>query len=208
MNRIRTLANRYVKAMGLPELPKSPKPQRLAPEKGAKIAIAYASIPLTCPTDADTINAYGRFAREINAQYQFLVSAGYKFIPYYSADKEVYPNSTHMIEDIRTHKRLRVLDTNHNHPLLSAATNYRFRAIHDVFGHAMSGWQFGPIGEYRAWQSHTLMFSVGARPALDTETLGANCYFNYGPDSHIPASMRPFPQNRAGILDHATLDIV
>lgn len=68
-----------------------------------------------------------------------------------------------------------------NHPLLSAEENDLFRAIHDYFGHAKEGHQFGPKGEENAYRVHSSMFSPEARKAMATETRGQNSWVNYGP---------------------------
>ena len=41
-----------------------------------------------------------------------------------------------------------------------------FRIVHDIFGHAMHGNSFGPIGEDRAWFDHMNMFTPLAAAAL------------------------------------------
>lgn len=56
-----------------------------------------------------------------------------------------------------------------------------FRIIHDIFGHAMNGYGFGPIGEDKAWFTHMQMFTLVAAAALTTETRGQNCWVNFGP---------------------------
>ena len=58
--------------------------------------------------------------------------------------------------------------------------NDLFRAVHDYFGHAKEGYEFGPRGEYNAYLAHSRMFSDEARPALTAETMGQNSWVNFG----------------------------
>ena len=59
--------------------------------------------------------------------------------------------------------------------------NDLFRAVHDIFGHAKEGHQFGPRGEENAWRQHVRMFTQAARSAMTSETRGQNSWVNYGP---------------------------
>ena len=61
-----------------------------------------------------------------------------------------------------------------------------FRAVHDIFGHAAEGYQFGPRGEEGAYRSHAVMFSPLARRAMGTETRAQNSWVNYGPNRRNP----------------------
>lgn len=58
--------------------------------------------------------------------------------------------------------------------------NDLFRAVHDIFGHAKEGQQFGPRGEENAWRQHVRMFTPQARIAMSSETRGQNSWVNYG----------------------------
>jgi len=56
-----------------------------------------------------------------------------------------------------------------DHPLLEGTGIFQgdyelvyndlFRAVHDYYGHASEGNEFGPVGEERAWAKHATMFS-------------------------------------------------
>jgi hypothetical protein len=59
--------------------------------------------------------------------------------------------------------------------------NDLFRAVHDYFGQAVEGNQFGPAGEERAWLKHVSMFSPLAVKAMTSETRGQNSWVNFGP---------------------------
>jgi hypothetical protein len=75
-----------------------------------------------------------------------------------------------------------------------------FRAVHDYFGHALYGNEFGPLGEEQAWRVHARMFSRAAVPALTTETRGQNCWVNFGPFAHLEADLRPYAQQKNFLL--------
>ncbi len=78
--------------------------------------------------------------------------------------------------------------------------NDMFRAVHDYFGHAMKGHQFGPKGELQAWGEHARMFSPKARLALTAETHGQNSWVNFGPHSDKPVTERPYAEQKATIM--------
>ena len=99
--------------------------------------------------------------------------------------------------------------------------NDMFRAVHDIFGHAIPGTSFGPNGEERAWFCHACMCMPLARPALTTETRGQNCWVNYGPHMRtdkggllqegdagwLPQADRPFAQQKNALLSPLTSGI-
>ena len=71
--------------------------------------------------------------------------------------------------------------------------NDLFRAVHDIFGHAKEGHQFGPRGEENAWRQHVRMFTAEARPAMTSETRGQNSWVNYGPHLRREDGSLPLP---------------
>jgi len=178
--------------------------------------------------------SYQRFIREVSEQYDFAVGwLGLRVEPWPHAS-EPYRNSREMIEDVRrdrhlyflaTHAKWGEADTQHeDHPMLAPTgivvdgvellANDMFRVVHDVFGHAMAGHQFGPTGEERAWLEHYGMFSPLARPALTAETRGQTCWMFFGPhlrttsgalvsrdeSGWVPVPQRPYPEQKAGLL--------
>jgi hypothetical protein len=77
------------------------------------------------------------------------------------------------------------------HHIFSDQENDRFRAVHDVFGHAATGRGFSRHGEEAAFLSHRQMFSKRALPALASETRGQNSYLNYGPGGFPEQETKP-----------------
>lgn len=86
--------------------------------------------------------------------------------------------------------------------------------VHDYYGHAKEGYEFGPEGEYNAWGEHAKMFSPLARDAMTTETHGQNSWVNFGrhirrQDGSIPGKgdadyihpkNRPYAEQKINIL--------
>ena len=128
--------------------------------------------------------------------------------------------SEFMAEDVRDNKNLYYFKTiqdgsvsfgltggeDNVHPLLKSAGipiadsegkmhdqtyNDLLRVVHDFFGHAKEGHQFGPVGEENAWRQHVRMFSPLARAAMTAETRMQNSWFNYGP--HIARANGSIP---------------
>jgi len=92
--------------------------------------------------------------------------------------------------------------------------NDLFRGVHDYFGHALYGNEFGPRGEEHAWRTHGRMYTPKAKPAMSMETRGQNSWVNFGPhlrrpDGSIPhrgesgyvaPTERPFAEQKNNIL--------
>jgi hypothetical protein len=178
--------------------------------------------------------SYRQYRREITDQYEFAVGAlGLRIEPW-PHPSEPYRGSGHMIADVRRNRHLYVLATHArwgeagtehtDHPMLAPTgividgvellANDLFRVVHDVFGHAVEGHQFGPVGEEKAWLAHYGMFSPLARPALTAETRGQTCWMYFGPHLRtasgalvgrdepgwVPVPQRPFAEQKAGLL--------
>jgi len=148
------------------------------------------------PDDHETLKAYLAFAEETTQQFKYLVDQGYAFLPWLH-EGQPYGNSPAMFRDARENKKLYVymtesgfghaedgLDQSRN-PLMQLSefqgwcNNDLFRAVHDILGHAMMGYNFGPRGELMAWRTHWEFYSHEARRAMTTETLGQNSWNNY-----------------------------
>ena len=97
-----------------------------------------------------------------------------------------YPSSGHMLRDVLLHHHLSVFKGGDRHEFLHNVDpenglneNEKFRAVHDFYGHAIHGNQFGPKGEEVAWEHHKKMFSPLAALAMSAETRGQNSFVNY-----------------------------
>ena len=128
--------------------------------------------------------AYRQLAKETDEQFQRLP---YNF-SYHRAGEGDYRSSREMMADVHGNKHLYVFQGGDPHDFLNRldkATglneNEKFRAVHDLLGHAIYGNQFGPRGEEVAWAIHQQMYSPLARLAMTAETRGQNSLVNYSP---------------------------
>jgi hypothetical protein len=198
---VRAVVNEYNKGARLPEAAHG-EYHPLNQEMGAKIARAYEELPKTPATpeaEAATKKAYGALNAEIAAQKKSIEAAGYKLE---FSDTDPYKNSAEMLADVRDNHRLKVLKASEgHHPFMTDQETNDFRAVHDFFGHATEGYQFGARGEDNAFRAHAQMFSNDAIPALATETRGQNSWVNFNPGHEkMSATERPFAEQKAGLL--------
>ncbi len=199
-----------------------------------RLADAYESAQHN-PKDPAVEKAYRALSEETRDQWDAMHKAGYTAEPW-TKEGQPYTNSKEMAEDIKNNKHLWFFPTKGgfgasegpaDHPLLapsgvsvsghSLVVNDLFRAIHDFYGHAKEGYEFGPRGEYNAYLSHKQMFGPEARAALASETLAQNSWVNYGKhlrdaEGNVPKKGepgytapqdRPFAEQKAALLPHA-----
>jgi len=227
----RTVARAYAEAAGIPYSPSSVN-SKLPVQMGMEFADAWQSATHN-PTDAEIQAGYKAFSDEIFSQYNALKDAGVK-IELFDETGEPYKSSSDMVADVRINKRLKVLQTvkeyggnggkPENHPMLadsgvvidgiSVPVNDLFRAVHDYFGHAKEGYQFGPQGEFNAWRAHSEMFTPAAQGALASESIAQTAWTNYGPhmrnakgelikkgdEGFLSLAERPFAQQKASLV--------
>ena len=128
--------------------------------------------------------AYRQLAKETDAQFQALP---FNF-SYHRAGEGNYNSSKEMAADVHGNKHLYVFQGGDPHDFLNRIDqasglneNEKFRAVHDLLGHAIYGNQFGPKGEETAWAIHKQMYSPLAQMAMTAETRGQNSMVNYSP---------------------------
>jgi hypothetical protein len=128
--------------------------------------------------------AYRQMAKETDDQFKALP---YNF-SYHRAGEGNYNSSKEMAADVHGNKHLYVYQGGDKHDFLNRIDpasglneNEKFRAVHDLLGHAIYGNQFGPKGEEMAWAVHSQMYSPLARLAMTAETRGQNSMVNYSP---------------------------
>ena len=99
-----------------------------------------------------------------------------------------YNGAREMAGDVHGNKHLYVFQGGDPHDFLNGVDphtglneNEKFRAVHDLFGHAIYGNEFGPAGEEKAWGIHQQMYSPLARLAMTAETRGQNSVVNFTP---------------------------
>ena len=140
------------------------------------------------PLEFRTSESYRALIADIRDQFQLLVENGYT-MALWRGDGQPYRDSREMRVDVRRNRHLFIYPTSglsRDHPLAQPAGpgwcwNDVFRAVHDLVGHAATGFQFGPVGEENAFRFHVTVQSAAALPALAVETRLQNCWVNFGP---------------------------
>lgn len=79
-------------------------------------------------------------------------------------------SSRQMFRDIEQHGRLKVWTGSSDHPVLTPEQNWKFRAVHDYYGHYVPRVGFSRGGERAAFEAHRRMFPAEAHSALAAET--------------------------------------
>lgn len=230
---IRAQAADYTKEAGISHSPFTGYAP-LNEDLGKRVADAYEAAP-HIPDDPKVKAAYQALATETRAQWDYLTKQGVKFEPW-TKKGQPYKNSAEMREDVKQNKHLWFFPTENgygqtgaekaasNNPMptptgvevngMPLVANDMFRAVHDYFGHAKEGYEFGPRGEYNAYLAHSRMFSDTARLALTAETMGQNSWVNFGKHlrdeagniakkgekGYVAPQDRPFAEQKATVL--------
>lgn len=179
-------------------------------KRAIAMARAYDAMP---KRDARAKPAYEALRKEVDAQWDRAASAGYTLEPW-TQEGQPYASSKAMLADVRDNQHLFFFTGGEPHPFLSGidpktglSANSKFRAVHDLFGHAKNGLSFGPEGEEAAWRSHVQMFSPLASKAMTAETRGQSAWVNFGKQNYDagkhtnrPMSAREYAPQKAALL--------
>lgn len=194
------------------------------PEAQAKIAKAYEAMQHN-PSDPKVARAYDALVKEVEAQYDDLVTNKGLKVNKITDGTNPYQTSKDLVNDVRNNNSMSYfptevgygtdgVDATPDHPLLQKTkhvtpdgkpmlANDLFRVVHDYYGHAEGENKFGATGEERAFQQHKKMLSPEAQKALASETRGQNSWVNYGPQGEAnranPANTI-YAQQKAGLL--------
>jgi predicted GNAT family acetyltransferase len=176
------------------------------------------------PSNPEVQKTYKALKSDIDDQWNYATQKmGMKFEPW-NKEGQPYANSREMSQDVKDNHHLYFYqggDMPTDHPMAETDAktgltyNDKLRAVHDLFGHAAEGHQFGPTGEENAYQVHRQMFSPEAIPALTGETRAQNSWVNYGPHlrgengevigkgepGYVAPKDRPFAEQKAVALD-------
>lgn len=136
--------------------------------------------------------AYAEFVRQTDDQYRTVS----RCVEVTVTTDDPYECAADMRADVFERRQLRVYatSTEQAHPLLTAEQNNRFRAVHDFYGHAVTGCTFSRHGEEGAWLAHSAMYSGLGRRAMTTETRGQSSAFIWHNDG------KDFPPQKAILL--------
>lgn len=151
------------------------------PVDGTRVGRLYLETP-SRPDAPSVRDAYASFSRQVDWQYDLMtrpVARGGYGITVVPRQEDPYRDAGEMFHDVATRSVLRVYRTGEgqHHPILSDATNDRFRAVHDYFGHFQSARGFDRHGEEAAWVCHSRMFVGAGQRAMTTETRGQSSAF-------------------------------
>lgn len=196
-------------------------------ERAGRIADAYDALPMDDGHNANVAASYEALARETELQWQWAVDNGMTFEPWTGkgeayGDNDDYASVYTPDADIY-HRHLYFFTGGEPNPFMARISkltglpvNDMFRAVHDYFGHAAVGADFGPRGEENAWVSHMQMYSPAAQAALTTETRGQNSWVNFGRQNYdsqgnylyIPPKDRPYAVQKTAIFQGSDAWIV
>jgi hypothetical protein len=173
--------------------------------RGYRTATQYRAAAAR-PESPTIRRSYRAMANDTDKQYDFMTKpkeAGGMGLHHEVLEHDPYggigvtdaESARQMAEDVRrgTIKTMATSATG-PHAFFSNEQNDRFRAVHDVFGHAATGRGFDAHGEEAAYLSHRQMYSSRARPAMTSETHGQNSFLNWragaggltGPEAEFP----------------------
>jgi hypothetical protein len=172
------------------------------PEYTERVAWQHENAP-TFDLNEHIARSYASFKKEILRQ--FIHIRHYVDFTYHNGEHE-YKNSAELVRDIEENRHAWIYATgdtlgNDEHPLAEVAIEHKgqdilyndvFRAVHDYIAHAATGFQFGTIGEHRAYHAHKVTLSPIAHRALFIETESQNKWVNQAAHLHIPPAQRQY----------------
>jgi hypothetical protein len=161
-----------------------PADRRVDPVAAHEVADAYLEAPGR--RDRLTVAAYARLVAESDRLFQQVTSPGRPdavrvafttcLTPYDDADE--------LIRSVRDDRLLEVStvagDADRRHPLMGSGAGGaydRFRAVHDIIGHAELRLGFDRHGEFATWLFQERLHSPLARRALATELHGQHSVY-------------------------------
>lgn len=182
IRKIQVHARRIARSVGGDYTPPNPQLQ-VDPQRGYAQYLAYKSAQ-NAPESPTIRKSYEAMRQHINSQYDYMTrprEQGGMGMQVEFTDHDPYDSPEAMIQDVKQGriKALRTAVTG-SHAFFSDEENDKFRAVHDVFGHAAIGRGFSRHGEEAAWESHRQMFPPEAHEALTSETRGQNSFLNFG----------------------------
>jgi hypothetical protein len=179
-------------------------PQRLA-LVAVEVGAAYLAASRE-PDDGFVIAAYERLQSETDLLFEALVDADApeKVRVVFTECRDPYQSDRELIASVRATGVLEVTSASVEreplHPVLGCELGGafdRFRAVHDVIGHARTGLGFELGDELEAWRIQDRLHGGLARLALATELLAINS---------ARSIIGEAPEHKAMLLDAALLD--
>jgi hypothetical protein len=153
--------------------------RRVNPVLAREVAAAYLDAPSR--RDPLTAAAYARLITESNRLFELITSLDrpHAVRVVFTNCPTPYRDAQELIDSVTTDRILEVdtvaADGERRHPLMDSGQGGaydRFRAVHDVLGHARLRLGFDRDGEFAAWLAQERFHSPLARRALATELHG------------------------------------
>jgi len=166
-------------AIGIPRRPRRPTPALRHVQAGETQAIADCFISARTSADPLVGVAYRQLQMQTDRLFVALTDprGPYRITVVGTSQATPYCDAGELIASVLATRTLEVTrcDADRAHPLLGGEVGgayYRFRAVHDLIGHAATGYGFDPDGEYSAWVVQHGLYSGLARWAAATELHG------------------------------------
>jgi hypothetical protein len=170
---------RWQQDHGLPAIPPGLSDERADLDEANRAATFYEGAP-DASADPEVQAAYADFVQQSEEMWSFLTrpesEGGMGIRVEFTDQPDPYATAEAQRDDIENNGHLwieRGLGGEHS-ATVSDEEYDRFRAVHDVFGHAGIGSGFDRHGEYQAWLAHAAMYSGLGRRAMSTEYHGVN----------------------------------
>jgi hypothetical protein len=137
--------------------------------------------------ETPVVEAYKQLQSETDHLYALLTDASCPWSSrvVFTRCSRPYESDTELIRAVRANRTLEITSAaaaaGRLHPLLGCELGGafdRFRAVHDLIGHARCGYGFDLLDECAAWSVQDRLHSGLARPALATELYGVNAARN------------------------------
>jgi hypothetical protein len=183
------------------------------------------------------VKCYDEFKRETYIQFSELLK-NYEILPYIE-NGQPYKSYIELKNSFLSTNRLFVFLTENgygentkpsSHPMLEKTDfiinekqfcyNDLFRAVHDIYGHILSGGNFSLSGELLAANSHLKMYSKYAKLAAFTETVAQISWYFYGrhlrkgnkiiqpnDTSYLSPDKRPYSEQKAIIFPFEMIEL-
>ena len=166
-------------AIGIPRLAGRTRPALRHVQAGETEAIADCFRSARTGSDPLVIAAYRQLEKQTDRLFAALTDprGPYRITVIGTCEPAPYRDARELIASVLSCRTLEVTrsDADRAHPLLGSGVGgayYRFRAVHDLIGHAATGYGFDPDGEYSAWLVQRRLYSGLARWAAATELHG------------------------------------
>jgi hypothetical protein len=178
--------------------------RRVDPDAAHDIAQWFQSAPARGGEQLITA-AYRELQVQTDRQFAELTSPDgpFGYTVAWTSEPTPYSSATELIEAVRATGVLEVtaarVDRDRLHPALDCAAGGaydRFRAVHDIIGHVMTGYVFDRNAEYSAWLWQTGLYHGLARWAAATELHA---------EHSVTWTTRQFPEHKAVLLPRRLL---